>query len=243
MIGGTTIEFPSLSYLSLKNCPKLKGTLPTNLPFPFDFELSGCPLLFPIVCPELRQNHLHPSIELKSTSYILDLIISDITSPASLRDGLPTALKSLTLRNCEKLEFLPHESLNNYTSLKKLTISGSCDSLTSFTLGCLPVLETLDISGCKNLKSISIAENSSQRLSLLQDLTINSCHELDSFPAGGLLIPNLTHLQVRFCNKLNSLPVPINTLASLQLLNIHGLPNLESFAQEGLPIRLRCFTL
>ncbi|QCD78112.1 disease resistance protein RPM1 [Vigna unguiculata] len=190
MIGGTVIEFPSLSDLSLKNCPKLKGTLPTNCPYPIDFELSGCPLLFPM-----------------------------------------------------KLEFLPHETLNNYTSLKELTIFNSCHSLTSFTLGCLPVLESLSISGCKNLKSISIAENSSPSLSLLQWLSIRSCPELDSFPAGGLLIPNLTTLAMSSCDKLNSLPVPINTLAPLQTLSIQNLPNLESFAQEGLPIRLRSFTV
>ncbi|XP_027927610.1 putative disease resistance RPP13-like protein 1 [Vigna unguiculata] len=243
MIGGTVIEFPSLSDLSLKNCPKLKGTLPTNCPYPIDFELSGCPLLFAMVCPELKESNLHSSIELQSTSNILNLTISGVTSPASLRDGLPTTLKYLTLRNCKKLEFLPHETLNNYTSLKELTIFNSCHSLTSFTLGCLPVLESLSISGCKNLKSISIAENSSPSLSLLQWLSIRSCPELDSFPAGGLLIPNLTTLAMSSCDKLNSLPVPINTLAPLQTLSIQNLPNLESFAQEGLPIRLRSFTV
>ncbi|XP_020240570.1 LOW QUALITY PROTEIN: putative disease resistance RPP13-like protein 1 [Cajanus cajan] len=242
LFGGTIIEFPSLLYLSIKDCPKLKGTLPNNLPSSIDFELCNCPLLFPLVCPELRENlstDLISSIVLKSTDFILDLTISGITSPASLR-SLPTALRSITLRNCEKLEFLPHESLQSYTSLKDLKIFDSCCSLTSFTLGCLSVLENLYISSSKNLKSIGIAENASHSLSLLQRLSISDCPELDSFPMGGLLTPNLIHLQLLNCDKLNSLPVPINNLVSLQLLNISGLPNLESFANEGLPIRLRC---
>ncbi|KAK7401368.1 hypothetical protein VNO78_12790 [Psophocarpus tetragonolobus] len=243
MIGGTDVEFPTLSYLSLKDCPKLKGTLPNNLPS-IKFDLSGCALLIPIVCPELKESfssNLLSSAVFKCTDFIIDLTISNITSPASLRDGLPTALRSLTLRNCEKLEFLPHESLYNYTSLRELNIRNSCFSLTSFTLGCLPVLKNLDITSCNNLKSITIAENASQSLSLLQRLSICSCPELDSFPAGGLPTPNLTHLQVLQCGKLNSLPVQINTLDSLQLLNISSLPNLECFAKEGLPIKLRSF--
>ncbi|CAJ1958959.1 unnamed protein product [Sphenostylis stenocarpa] len=105
----------------------------------------------------------------------------------------------------------------------------------------IEVLKRLSISSCKNLKSISSAENSSQSLSLLEHLSICKCPELESFPAGGLLIPNLIQLEVLSCDKLNSLPVPINTLASLQSLNINHLPNLESFAQGGLPIRLREF--
>nr|KYP45986.1 Putative disease resistance protein At3g14460 family [Cajanus cajan] len=41
------------------------------------------------------------------------------------------------------------------------------------------------------------------------------------------------------CGKLKSVQLQINTLHSLQILIIKGLPNLESFAKEGLPIKLR----
>ncbi|XP_029124745.1 putative disease resistance protein At3g14460 [Cajanus cajan] len=241
LIGGTTIEFPRLSKLFLNDCPKLKGTLPNNLPS-ISFELSDCPLLVPMVCPQLRENlstNSLSSIFLESTNCMVDLTISNITSPASLRDGLPTTLQSLTLHDCEKLEFLPHDSLHNYTSLKNLEMHRSCYSLTSFTLGCLPVLENLEISGCKNLKSISFAENASQSLSLLRHLVIEDCPELDSLPEGGLPTPNLIDLMVSNCGKLKSLQLQINTLNSLQRLIINGLPNLESFAKDGLPIKLR----
>ncbi|XP_057457658.1 putative disease resistance RPP13-like protein 1 [Lotus japonicus] len=245
LIGGTAIEFPSLRCLSLENCPKLKGTLPTKLPS-LTFELSGCPLLFPIamVCPKPIENtstNLPGSIVLKCTNFILDLTISSIPSPASLpRDGLPTTLRSLTLRDCENLQFLPHESLHNYTSLENLTVHNSCSSMTSFTLGSLPVLKSLSITGCKQLQSIAIAENaSSHSLLLLEWLSIHCCPELESFPTRGLPTPNLYHLDVSMCDKLKSLPEPIANLTALRGLTIQSLPNLEYFAKEGLPVNLR----
>ncbi|KAL5170085.1 putative disease resistance RPP13-like protein 1 [Glycine soja] len=199
LIRGTSIEFPSLSYLSLKDCLKLKGTLPNNLPS-IDFKLSGCPLLVPMVCLELRKSlstNVLSLIALESTNFILDLTISGTNSLASLRDGLPNALQYLILLNCEKLEFLPYESLHNYTSLKNLTIFNRCYSLTSFTLGCF------------------------SSLSLLHDLIITHCPD-DSFSVGGLPTPNLIHLHMSYYDKLSLLSEPINTLASLQGLNIGG---------------------
>lgn len=100
LIGDKSIEFPNLSYLSLKDCPKLKGTLPSNLSS-IDFDLSGYPLLVSMVCPELREKlatNLPSSIVFKCTNFILDLTLSSITSPTSVRDSLPIALWSLTLR-------------------------------------------------------------------------------------------------------------------------------------------------
>nr|KYP41963.1 Putative disease resistance RPP13-like protein 1 [Cajanus cajan] len=216
LIGGTTIEFPRLSKLFLNDCPKLKGTLPNNLPS-ISFELSDCPLLVPMV--------------------------------SSLRDGLPTTLQSLTLHDCEKLEFLPHDSLHNYTSLKNLEMHRSCYSLTSFTLGCLPVLENLEISGCKNLKSISFAENASQSLSLLRHLVIEDCPELDSLPEGGLPTPNLIDLMVSNCEIYNLCDIKsldgkwLQHLTSLKELHIENAQQLESLPEEGLPSSLSKFTI
>ncbi|RHN65636.1 putative P-loop containing nucleoside triphosphate hydrolase, leucine-rich repeat domain, L [Medicago truncatula] len=114
LIGDTTTDFPNLLHLSLKDCPKLKGTLPINQ-ISSTFELSGCPLLFPNSMLYFTENiptNFHSSLVLNCTNLILDLTLSRIPSSASFpRDGLPTTLRSLTLRDCENLEFLPHESL------------------------------------------------------------------------------------------------------------------------------------
>ncbi|MED6217416.1 hypothetical protein PIB30_017476 [Stylosanthes scabra] len=109
------------------------------------------------------------------------------------------------------------------------------DSLASFSLGSLPVLKHLSLYGCKNLKSISTLEEAaaSQSLMFLESLTIEECPELKSISILGLSIAQ------EKCDKINSLPEPINNLSGLQELLIHELPNLQSIAEEGLPMNLR----
>ncbi|KAJ1432540.1 P-loop containing nucleoside triphosphate hydrolase [Sesbania bispinosa] len=172
------------------------------------------------------------------------LTISDSPSLTSFpRDGLPKTLQSLYLYDCDNLEFLPCESLHNYTSLEELTIVDSCNSMTSFTLGSLPVLKSLCLSRCENLKSIFIVEDASQSLSFLQSIQIYDCGELESFSPGGLPTPNLIYFTVSRCKKLPSLPEPMNAFPGLQEMEISDLPNLQSFAKEGLPINLRQLTI
>jgi hypothetical protein len=114
----------------------------------------------------------------------------------------------------------------------------------SFTLGALPVLKSLFIEGCKNLKSILIAEDGSQKsLSFLRSIKIWDCNELQSFPPDGLQTPNLIHFVVWKCQKLQSLPEAMNTLTDLQEMKIDDLPNLQSFVIDDLPISLRELTV
>ncbi|KAL5077315.1 hypothetical protein RYX36_016299 [Vicia faba] len=154
-------------------------------------------------------------------------------------DGLPKTLKFLIISNCENLEFLPHEYLSNYTSLEELKISYSCNSMTLFTLGALPVLKSLFIESCKNLKSIVIAEVPSLKsLSFLRSIKIWDCTELESFPRGGLATPNLVYFAVWKCEKLPLLPKAMHTLTSSQEMEIDNLPNLQSFVINDLPSSL-----
>ena len=80
-----TSDFPNLLHLSLKGCPKLKGTLPINQTSS-TFELSGCPLLFPNPMLNFTENlptNLHSSLVLNCTNFIMDLTLSRIPSSAS----------------------------------------------------------------------------------------------------------------------------------------------------------------
>jgi len=152
------------------------------------------------------------------------------------RNGLPKTIQSLKIWKCENLEFLPYESFHNYKSLEHLEISDSCNSMTSFTVCSLPVLRSLCIYGSKNVKSILIAEDASQqKLLLLRTIKIEHNDELESFSLGGFPAPNLIHLSLCNCKKLHSLPESINTLASLQEMKIHDLPNLHLFSIDDLP--------
>ncbi|XP_027190772.2 putative disease resistance RPP13-like protein 1 [Cicer arietinum] len=240
-----TIEFPSLKRLLVDKCPKLKGNIPSTLPSLIELELMECDILLEarhsgdnrnlIIRPSDVFSHL-----LFPLNCLQKLTLVRFPSLTSFpRDGLPKTLQSLSLDYCENLEFLPHQSLHNYTSLEQLSIEYSCNSMTSFTLGSLPVLENLYIKGCKNLKSISIAKDASLSLSLIQSIQIRCCNELDSFSPGGLPTPNLIRFGVHECNKLHSLPEPMSTLIGLQELRVFNLPNLQHFANEGLPINLR----
>ncbi|XP_058721564.1 putative disease resistance RPP13-like protein 1 [Vicia villosa] len=263
LIGGTSIEFSSLIRLSLKRCPKLKENIPGNLPKLQSLSLENCPELEGMTpnnlpslanlnlgdCPLLmgsRHSITNPPCDVFSQLVIClnslqKLTLHAISSLTSFPiDGLPKTLQSLYIISCENLEFFSHESFHNYSSLEELKISGSCNSMTSFTLGSLPVLERLYIFDCNHLKSISIAEDASEpNLVFLRSITIWSCNELELVSLSGLPIPKLTYLSLRDCEKLSSLPESIKTLTSLQQMEIRELPNLQSFSIGDLPNNLR----
>ncbi|XP_039686081.1 putative disease resistance RPP13-like protein 1 [Medicago truncatula] len=270
LIGGTSTEFPSLSHLSLYGCPKLKGNIPgnhpsltslsleyclklkgmspKNLPSLRELDLRECPLLMESSHSDDKRNI---TITSPSSDVFSELMISlnslrkitlkDIPSLTSLpRDSLPKTLQSLIIWNCGNLEFIPYEFSDSYKSLENLEISNSCNSMISFTLGFLPFLQTLHICNCKSLKSILIAEDTSQHnLLFLRTVEIRKCDELESVSLGGFPIPSLVHLTVCECKKLRSLPEPTNTLGILQNVEIRDLPNLQYFAIDDLPISLR----
>ncbi|XP_050882273.1 putative disease resistance protein At3g14460 isoform X1 [Lathyrus oleraceus] len=238
LIGGTTTTFPSLKTLSLSKCPKLiVGNIIDKFPSLTELELSECLLLvqsMPLSDHVFRQL-MFPLNSLQQLT--IDGIPSSMSFPT---DGLPKTLKLLIISNCENLEFLPHDYLHNYTLLEELKISYSCNSMISFTLGTLPVLKSLFIEGCINLKSILIAEDKSEKsLSFLRSIKIWDCNKLESFSPGELATPNLLYIALWKCEKLHSLPEAMNSLASLQEMEIDNLPNLQSFVIDELPRRLQ----
>ncbi|XP_058721515.1 putative disease resistance protein At3g14460 isoform X2 [Vicia villosa] len=262
LIGGTSIEFPSLIHLSVHHCPKLKETIPGNLPKLERLSLEKCPKLegmTPINLPSLANLNLKDCPLLMGSrhsitnppSNVFSQLVICLNSLQKLTlyripsltsfpiDGLPKTLRSLYIDYCENLEFLSYESFHNYSSLEDLNISSSCNSMTSFILGSLPVLKSLYIYGCEHLKSISIAEDASeQNLVFLRTIIIESCNELESVSLTGLPIPKLTRLSLWRCKKLSSLSESIKNLTSLQHMEILELPNLQSFPIDDMPINL-----
>ncbi|CAL2238235.1 unnamed protein product [Prunus armeniaca] len=156
-------------------------------------------------------------------------------------DGLPTTLTTLYIKNCKRLEFLPDETLAKLTSLESLWIENSCDSLRNFRVSIFPKLKKLDIRGSENLESLSfIEEGVNENLSHLRELFIDDCPNLMCFQCqGGWPTPNLNEFTVGDCKNLKSLPEGIHTLTALRLLQVDDLPNLESFAEGGLPPNIR----
>ncbi|XP_058721787.1 putative disease resistance protein At3g14460 isoform X1 [Vicia villosa] len=239
LIGDTAATmFPNLKTLSLRKCPKLiAGNITEKFPFLTELELRECPLL---VQSMPLSDHVFRKL-MFPLNLLQQLTIDGIPSSMSFpTNGLPKTLKLLIINNCENLEFLPLEYLCNYTSLEELKISYSCNSMTSFTLGALPVLKSLFIEGCNNLKSISIAEDVSLKsLSFLRSIKIWDCNELESFTLGGLATPNLRYIALWKCEKLHSLPEAMNSLAGLREMEIDNLPNLQSLVIDELPSSLQ----
>ncbi|XP_027186403.1 putative disease resistance RPP13-like protein 1 [Cicer arietinum] len=252
IIGGTAIKFPSLKSLLLIKCPKLIGNIPDKLPSLIEYDLREHDL-------QVESRHSYDNGKNITIIPLSDVLSQLMFPPNSLqkltidgfpsltsfpRDGLPKTLKFLIISNCENLEFLPNEYLHNYSSLEELKISYSCNSMISFTLGALPILKSLFIEGCKNLKSILITEDASQKsLSFLRSIRIWDCNEFESFPPGGLATPNLVYIAMWKCEKLCSLPQAMNTLTDLQEMEIDNLPNLQSFVVDDLPISLQVLTI
>ncbi|XP_057737219.1 putative disease resistance protein At3g14460 [Arachis stenosperma] len=152
----------------------------------------------------------------------------------------------LCIRSCHYCSLLPPvEQLHNLKELIIFDIISvktighefyrSCSpSFQSFPLGSLPVLKWLYFIECKNLKSFSISEEDApQYLTFLQGFYILECPELESFPHLGLPAPKLRRFWVSYCNKLNSLPGPVNALVGLQELTVLNLPSMQFFANEA----------
>ncbi|KAL4342689.1 hypothetical protein AHAS_Ahas11G0003500 [Arachis hypogaea] len=242
MIDGITTEFPRLSHLSLRSCPKLKGNLPSNLPCLVRLDVEDCCVLESEFSGEVDNRNIMRPLNLFNFNSLQQLSLFNIPSLTAFpSNGLPKALKTLSIEYCEKLEFPTHEFLQSCKALEDLKIVSSCCSLTSFPLGSLPVLKRLLLMICKDLKSISISEEAAaiQSLMFLEHLQVYECPELESISLLDSSTPNLSSFAVVGCDKMNSLPEPIKKLTGLQTLWIGDVPNLESIAEEGLPINLR----
>ncbi|KAL4336815.1 hypothetical protein AHAS_Ahas12G0047900 [Arachis hypogaea] len=164
-----------------------------------------------------------------------EIQISDCSSVVSLGGNcLPKSLQKLKIFNCHQIELLQQQ--HKY-DLVELRIEHSCDSLTSLSLDAFPNLENLQIVRCSNLESVSMSEPPQDAL---QHLTISNCPQFVSFPQEGLATPNLTHLHVSRCWKLEALPRVMNTLLpNLESLDIAGCPNICRWPEGGLPANLK----
>ncbi|XP_050153747.1 putative disease resistance RPP13-like protein 1 [Malus sylvestris] len=222
----------SLNHLNIVRCPGLSSILETE-------SLSS---LWTLRIQNFsRTDCLQPHFSSCLASLNLVNCASLLSFP---RNGLPTSLTYLRIQKCRRLEFLSHEMMTKLTSLQRLYLRDSCDSLRSFPLGVFPKLSNLHIWGSKNLESLSIGEGADdENLTHLDSLFIYDCPNLVSFPHGGLRTPKLARFIVWKCENLKLLPDRIHTLTALRDLRIYNLPNVESFAEGGLPPNLESFRI
>ena len=224
-------SFPRLHQLTLHNCPKLKGELPSQFSSVVKFTVSHCPkLMSPI-----------------NLSSLLELNIAECNEV--MLSGL-SSLTTLKIRKCFPIDEGCSRSMSlaipDPDSLKYLLIE-SCPNLVLFPetgFGCM--LRHLILKDCPALKAskdimIDCCESNS---CLLEELEIEGCRSLEFFPKGKLST-TLKRLTIQNCENLRSLPEGVmqdgnnNYKSQLEILKIVGCPSLQCYTSGNLPCGLK----
>ncbi|KAL5823994.1 hypothetical protein ACOSQ4_021894 [Xanthoceras sorbifolium] len=216
-----------------------------------------CPnlVLFPEICflpllTELRIKYCNALMSLpegmKQKNVHLECLVIDGNRSLSFmtRGQLPSSLKELELRSCEKLQFvfadaeetgtssssysaIQEENINDLNIfLERLTVI-SCPSLTCLsTRDQLPAtLKYLYTSLCSNLTTLSRG----QLPDSLQELKIRECSKLESITErfhNSMLLETIT---IGYCENFESIPEGIHKLSRLREIVIYGCPTLVCF--------------
>ncbi|XP_057744578.1 putative disease resistance protein At3g14460 [Arachis stenosperma] len=251
--------FPQLRELEIRNCPMLKEEMLNQVFFRIVSSLSDVSKVRKLHigddldehteamyldgdslsvtgCESVRESALKAMKSMNHLSCLQEIDISGCSSHVSFPGNcFPKSLQKLKLCKCSKLEF-PEQQQHKY-DLVELKIEESCDSLTSLSLDVFPNLKNLKIIKCRNLESVSMTEAPH---AALQRLIIHGCDKLVSLAGEGLAAPNLTHLQVTWCSKLEALSRDMNSLLpSLQSLHIYGCSDMWRLAEGDLPPNLK----
>ncbi|QHO22403.1 Putative disease resistance RPP13-like protein [Arachis hypogaea] len=237
--------FPQLKSLQIRECPMLKGDMVNQVLKRIVSSSSDVSKVRQLKIQEQRQSWGNKEMTLDGDrlsmsgfegvvecafkariihhlTYLQEIRISWCSSVVSLGDNcLPKSLLKLQMYRCGQIELLQKQQKYDLVDLQILE---SCDSLTSLSLDAFPNLKVISITRCSNLESVSMSEPPH---ATLQSLTIYECPEFVSFAGEGLDAPNLTHLGVTKCHRLEALPRDMNSLLpNLHSLDIRGCPNI-----------------
>ncbi|XP_057519658.1 disease resistance protein RGA2-like isoform X2 [Amaranthus tricolor] len=222
--------FPSLESLWLLDLPELRGwsrfedTVDTRRNEHNNHHLLSQKLVFPCLselgiegCPKMMSIPVVPKLESLNANEIHGKLLKDLLSADE-------SLRSLHVHSVQELVSF---SINLFTG-KTLTIS-ECQELTHLTAESPTILHRLVIDECCSLKDISSAL---VHLSLLQELEIRHCKELDlgyrSTTWKGL--KRLRTLELSDIPNLELLPEEISSLTTLQTIKLVSLTNLRALS-------------
>ncbi|KAH7564711.1 hypothetical protein JRO89_XS09G0010600 [Xanthoceras sorbifolium] len=242
--------FNSIRKLSVFGCPNL-------VLFP---EICFLPLLSVLKIKDCNALMSLPEGMKQKNVYLECLVIDGNRSLSFMTGGqLPSSLKKLELRNCEKLQFvfadaeetctssssysaIQEENINDLNIFLEMLIVISCSSLTCLsTRDQLPAtLKYLHIYSCSNLTTLS----REQLPGSLQELEIIDCLKLESITErfhNSMLLETIT---IGNCENFESTPEGIHKLSRLRDIGIFGCPSLVCFPEGGIPnANLRRFSI
>ncbi|GLT90739.1 hypothetical protein SLE2022_086570 [Rubroshorea leprosula] len=162
-------SFSSLEKLTLKDCPKLIGKLPSHLPFLKILVIRNCPQL---------------SYSLLSLPSLGELEITGCNE-AVLRNMMDvTCLTSLKIEKIPKLACLP-KSITQFLRVVETVDIKECDELTCLweDKASLASLKCLRIQECPLLDCLP---NGLHALTCLKELSVQNCKKFVRFPVTGL---------------------------------------------------------
>ncbi|GLT35204.1 hypothetical protein SLA2020_096750 [Shorea laevis] len=221
-------SFSSLEKLTVEDCPKLIGKLPSHLPFLKILMIRNCPQL---------------SYSLLSLPSLGELEITGCNEVV-LRNMMDvTCLTSLKIKRIPKLTCLPKCITQFLTAVETVDIK-ECDELTCFwEYGAnLASLKCLRIQECPLLDCLP---NGLHTLTCLKELSIQKCKNFVHFPATSLPL-HLKKLQLEDLVALESLLDGLmkigdggNNMLQLEELVIKGCEQLKSFPRDKLSSTLK----
>ncbi|XP_034202582.1 putative disease resistance RPP13-like protein 1 isoform X1 [Prunus dulcis] len=216
-------DFPRLQVLILSVCPKLRGSLPCDLPCLKKLRVGWCGVL-----------HDQGATATTSSSTSLNYNSLEELGIGECQTGLLSLLETKLLSQLAIQHFNDIQCLPNINRLQSLSL-WNCPTLSSFPEDGLPTsLTSLTIVDCRILEFLP--QEMLAKLTSLHFLMIyNSCDSMRSFPLG--IFPKLTTLEIGCCDNLESLCLIEEgaVLSHLNSLEVYDCPNLVCFPQGGLP--------
>ncbi|KAK2440250.1 putative disease resistance RPP13 protein [Trifolium repens] len=209
-IEGINFAFPQLRTMELRNCPELRGHLPSHLPCIEEIVIIDCTHLLE------TPSTLHWFSSIKKINIFG---FAEKTLLSWLESDSPSTMQDVVIQECASLLYVPKLILRS-TCLQHLGLY-SLSSLIEFPSSGLPTsLQSLYIYNCENLSFLP-PETWSNYTSLVRLELQRSCDALTSFPLDGF--PTLQTLRISKCKSLDSIYIlgsPSRRPSSLKSLDI-----------------------
>jgi hypothetical protein len=149
-----------------------------------------------------------------------------------LQLGLPFKLRDFKIKDCEDMESLPKEMKYNNTYLEKILIEGCTSLTNFAVGQLPPTLKQLYIERCTNMVILVDGDDINSygnNTSVLESLDISDCPSLKSLTSSGELpTATLKFLYIWNCEKLESIAKSFHPNSSLEKINIDILSSLKS---------------